>query len=138
MIRQFVLYETASGRIIQSGTDCAPELLGTSETSVLLDQVAQVEGFYVDDGQIIQKPQKPSQYHKFNYGTKQWEPDLDVAWGQVRIQRQQLLQASDWSTLPDVPLTAEQKAQWVAYRQALRDITNQTDPLNIVWPVAPT
>ena len=26
---------------------------------------------------------------------------------------------------------------WLDYRQALRDITNQADPMNIAWPVAP-
>lgn len=60
------------------------------------------------------------------------------AWSQVRNQRQQLLQASDWTTLSDVPLTIEQKAQWATYRQALRDVTNQPGPLNIVWPVPPS
>ncbi|MGG4054103.1 phage tail assembly chaperone [Delftia tsuruhatensis] len=28
-------------------------------------------------------------------------------------------------------------APWLAYRQALRDITDQPDPLAIVWPTAP-
>jgi hypothetical protein len=26
---------------------------------------------------------------------------------------------------------------WVAYRAALRDVTKQSDPFNIVWPVMP-
>lgn len=60
------------------------------------------------------------------------------AWASVRNERQQLLQASDWSILPDVPLNPSQKSQWAAYRQSLRDVTNQPDPLNIVWPVPPS
>lgn len=40
-----------------------------------------------------------------------------------------LLRASDWSQLPDVPLTAEQKEAWAVYRQELRDASNQEG-----WP----
>jgi hypothetical protein len=53
----------------------------------------------------------------------------------VRVQRDALLKASDWTQLPDVPLTT--KEAWATYRQALRDITSQHDPFNIIWPVAP-
>lgn len=37
--------------------------------------------------------------------------------------------------LPDSP--KYQDEQWLIYRQALRDITNQVDPDNIIWPVKP-
>ena len=54
----------------------------------------------------------------------------------ARSQRDLLLTATDWTQLPDVPLTT--KADWAAYRQALRDITNQAGfPGSITWPVAP-
>jgi hypothetical protein len=33
----------------------------------------------------------------------------------------------------DVVMTPE----WIAYRQALRDITDQQDPFNIIWPIKP-
>lgn len=39
----------------------------------------------------------------------------------VTAERDEKLQASDWTQLPDVPLTAEQKAAWVSYRQELRN-----------------
>jgi len=53
----------------------------------------------------------------------------------IRNKRDQLLIASDWTQLPDVPLTT--KAAWAIYRQALRDITSQPDPFNITWPTPP-
>jgi hypothetical protein len=62
---------------------------------------------------------------------------LSEQWQFVREQRDSRLQSCDWTQLPDVPLTQEQKAEWVSYRQALRDVTNQPNPFNIVWPVAP-
>lgn len=39
-----------------------------------------------------------------------------------RAQRDALLAASDWTqTAPDAPLTDEQRKEWAAYRQHLRD-----------------
>ena len=55
----------------------------------------------------------------------------------VRTIRKPLLSDSDWTQLPDAPLTAEQKAAWAKYRQDLRDVTDQVDLNNIVWPTPP-
>jgi hypothetical protein len=58
-------------------------------------------------------------------------------WVAVRAQRNHRLIACDWTQLPDAPLTDAKAANWGSYRQALRDITNQSDPFNIEWPVSP-
>lgn len=59
---------------------------------------------------------------------------VEVALGQRNL----LLVVSDWTQLADVPLTPEQKAEWAAYRQQLRDITDQPGfPENINWPIKP-
>lgn len=55
-------------------------------------------------------------------------------WSQVRIERNVKLTESDWTQLPDAPVDA---AAWAEYRQALRDVTDQTDPFDITWPTAP-
>ena len=56
----------------------------------------------------------------------------------IRIKRQPLLRQSDWTQGSDAPLTAEQKAAWATYRQALRDVTAQAGfPLNVIWPTKP-
>jgi len=39
----------------------------------------------------------------------------------MRQIRDNLLAASDWTQMPDAPLTDEQRAAWATYRQALRD-----------------
>ena len=54
-------------------------------------------------------------------------------------QRISFLVNSDWTQLADVPLSAEKKAEWATYRQALRDLTDQPGfPENINWPVEPS
>jgi hypothetical protein len=66
-------------------------------------------------------------------------PDVDAAWDGVRKERDALLRDSDWTQLPDVPLTAEQRDAWAIYRQSLRDITTQTEsPWEVKWPAPPS
>jgi hypothetical protein len=54
---------------------------------------------------------------------------------EVRQIRNELLGECDWTQLTDIP--AETKNLWQNYRQELRDITNQSNPFNIIWPVRP-
>ena len=56
---------------------------------------------------------------------------------EVRADRDQRLAACDWTQLPDAPLSNTETADWGSYRQALRDITTQSDPFNIQWPTPP-
>ena len=55
------------------------------------------------------------------------------AWVIVRRMRNNELTATDWTQMPDSPLTTAKKAEWAVYRQALRDITTQENPREIVW-----
>jgi hypothetical protein len=58
----------------------------------------------------------------------------DLAWEHAK----KLLAESDWSVLPDVPMTVGEKSAWIAYRKALREIRLQARfPDNIQWPKAP-
>lgn len=65
------------------------------------------------------------------------EQNTQSLWAKVRAQRNQLLSESDWTQLPDVPLTENVRQQWVTYREQLRNITDQIDPNHIVWPTPP-
>lgn len=89
-------------------------------------------------GAVVPLPPKLNQYCVFDYGTLQWvdQRTPEIQWDIVRADRNQRLQACDWTQLADI--AAETKALWEPYRQALRDVTNQPDPFNIVWPTPPT
>jgi len=53
----------------------------------------------------------------------------------VRAERYGYLAGSDWTQVADAPVD---KAAWATYRQALRDVTQQTGfPWDVQWPVAP-
>jgi len=64
-------------------------------------------------------------------------PTDDEKWLQIKASRDSLLAQSDWTQLGDSPLTTAKKNEWKAYRQALRDMTENIDVNNVVWPVAP-
>lgn len=54
---------------------------------------------------------------------------------EIRIKRNRFLFESDWTDLPNAPLSDQEKEEWRLYRQALRDITDQIDfPYLINWP----
>jgi hypothetical protein len=61
----------------------------------------------------------------------------DAQWAGVRVERDKLLYECDWTQASDVALASSKVIEWQTYRQQLRDITTQSDPLNITWPTKP-
>ena len=58
---------------------------------------------------------------------------------QYRVRRDALLAASDWTQLPDAPLSEEARLVWATYRQALRDVPQQDGfPRTVSMPTPPT
>jgi len=75
-----------------------------------------------------------------NYIVSDLGPDasaekVHAQWIAIRAERNKLLADCDWTQLPDASADA---AAWAVYRQALRDVTDQANPFNIVWPVSPS
>lgn len=81
-----------------------------------------------------------------NYGTIKGTNEHGLY--ELRMWRDRLLAESDWTQMPDSPLTDSQKTQWATYRQSLRDMTDtySTVPLTdkgvmdetqITWPTKP-
>ena len=60
---------------------------------------------------------------------------IENQWFIIRETRNELLVECDWTQLADV--SNETKSIWSEYRQSLRDITSQTNPFSITWPVKP-
>ena len=101
--------------------------------------------FYVIWEVVNQRPIDPEKYYDFlNYAgdlpvvdITPPDPTTEELWGKIRQDRNGLLAQCDWTQLQDVPLSDEQKTAWQAYRQALRDVAEQVDPTNILWPTVP-
>lgn len=57
---------------------------------------------------------------------------------EVREQRDHLLKDSDWTQMPDSPLSESEKESWKTYRQELRDVPQQRGfPEYVDWPEEP-
>tara|TARA_R110000822_G_scaffold256281_1_gene382120 strand:+ start:37 stop:486 length:450 start_codon:yes stop_codon:yes gene_type:complete len=56
-------------------------------------------------------------------------------WLAIRGERNYKLKQSDWRGMSDAPTMSD---AWTDYRQALRDVTSQSDPKKITWPSEPS
>lgn len=111
------------------------EIPKNGEDGYYIDQV------YYDHDLKDWQPKPPCPGVEFyRWIDKSWKFMPDLFFAKVRAVRDEKIAASDWTVLPDVDLTDEQKAAWQVYRQALRDITEgltATTLEEIVWPTPP-
>lgn len=129
----FTVYKE-SGEVLRTGSCQEDDLAIQAQDGEFV-----VEGHYPDDqyywdGEFKSIPNKPSENHIFDYQSKTWVINEDMAWGLIRAQRNALLNQSDWTQLGDIPEAT--KAAWTDYRQQLRDITNSTLD-EVVFPDPP-
>ena len=67
------------------------------------------------------------------------QESIESKWREVRRIRDTLIQLTDYTQMPDSPLSTEKKAEFADYRQALRDIPqNVGNPDDVAWPTKPT
>lgn len=63
------------------------------------------------------------------------QPTTEQLAAEIRLKRNSLLAASDWTQVLDAPVD---QITWATYRQILRDITAQSGfPTNVTWPIKP-
>jgi len=87
--------------------------------------------FVVSNGRLYEdtppsETQIKEAYEKYKIEKFKALADLKVA--KIKPKRDQLLVDSDWTQLPDSPLTEEKKNEWRVYRQALRDYPANLTP----------
>jgi len=139
-MKNFCFYRK-DGKIISAGqcvdADFDKQNLGDEFEKLELDfPMSNVDVYYIADGAVLHMPEKPTEFHEFDYSARCWKPSQSKAVFFTKRKRQYLLQQSDWTQLSDI--SAETKALWEPYRQALRDITDQPGyPYDIVWPTPP-
>jgi len=126
---KFTLYDKSTGRItgLLSIPDAMPQLLDmnlTEQTGAVKGE-ANPETHMVVDGAFVPLP--------VSILEAEARAKAEV---EVKQSRNAMLIASDWTQVPDAPVD---KAAWAAYRQALRDIPDQSGfPFDVIWPTPPT
>ncbi len=99
----YTKYITATGVIIGSGsTNVALSDIPLESNQSVIQGVYEVEKYKIISGSAV-------------------EQSIDF-WNAVRIERNTLLTESDWTQMPDSPLTDSKKIAWSTYRQSLRDL----------------
>ena len=146
MNKYFTIYN-AQGQILRAGS-CPEEAVSlqadAAKGEFLIEQRSNPETDSVDvvtkqvvvGGRVL-PPTKPGDSYTFDEATNTWTFSPELAWASIRAQRDKLLAATDWMVIKALEAGTTIDPAWATYRQALRDITLQTDPQAIVWPTAP-
>lgn len=81
---------------------------------------------------------KPGEFYVWASG--EWSVDDTRLQDEIRRERNRKLALSDWTQVPDSPLSDSDKTAWANHRQALRDfpeVNTATTWEDIVWPTQP-
>jgi len=119
----FTIYKTATGVIESCGsTNVGIEIMNLESGQSIIEGIYEVEKYKIISGSAV-------------------EQDIDF-WNAIRIKRDVLLSESDWTQTADSPLTDSKKAEWVTYRQALRDVPSSNSSAGtidaVTFPTVPS
>lgn len=136
----FIVY-LDNGKIVRGGTcqEVAVELQA-GQGEYVLESDADVNANFVVDGVVTPLPVKPDGDYEFDYLTKQWVFNTELATSKAISLRNKLLADGPDRINPIwfSAMTTEQQQAWADYRQALLDITDQSGfPMMIDWPARP-
>lgn len=99
-----------------------------------------------ETGEATERPLTPEEIEAAEEAAAEAAAQAEAqAWTALRDTRDATLTATDWLMNPPSDLPGKHnsdinahKQEWIAYRQALRDMpTTTTDPFNPQWPVPP-
>jgi len=111
------------------------ETLTDSQTVIESDFMVDPDKHYWDGQSVCQKPDLPGPEFFWNEESLSYEYDIVSGFFFLRRERNAKLDETDWTQMPDTPVD---QAAWATYRQALRDLPENTDdPRNVVWPSPP-
>lgn len=130
-----------NGKILRSGVcqDEAFEAQANEPGEVVVEGNYSMFEYYFKNNEFQKIPPKPSKLHVWDENECIWKATKPYTLEQVRTIRNAKLRTSDWTDTVSAQtrLSAEELQAWQNYRQALRDITNNLDLDNVVWPVPP-
>ena len=129
-----------SGKIVEirggNIEGCTLDIEEDNRPGLITEETVDFDTHYVADGTLREIPAQPSNEHVFDYAARKWVhdpgPAHEKAMFELRVRRNQALEACDWTQIPDSPLEATAKNDWRTYRQQLRDLpSNYPDVTSI-------
>lgn len=143
-MNKYIIYNKNTGQICRIKIGSKP-ILSEDESFIISSESH--AGKYIDSGELVDIPIRPSINHTFDYKSKEWvsiKSNDDMAQEMliaIKMQRNSLLRDTDWTQMPDAPLTEQQRTAWAIYRQSLRDVPqnnlNAESIDDIIWPTKP-
>jgi len=128
-----ILYDSTTGHIHYPGLTTNPRML--QKTLSRDSNLAYIEGHVAPNKYQVNVSVDP-------HVIEEKPPVTIFVPGWIRDKRHNKLKATDWAVGSDSPLSDSKKAEWQAYRQALRDMPNtyssETNIDNVVWPTEPS
>ena len=131
-MKHYIVYD-ASGLILRTGV-CAEQDFNfqANNDELVMEGAANDSTQMIIDGVVCDK-QEPEELTDEELNT--------LLQPEVRSKRNAKLTRSDWTQFFDSPLSDSKKAEWSAYRKALRDIpqtySDATSLDDIIWPTKP-
>jgi len=128
-MKPFIVY-TQDGTILRTGS-CPDAMFDLQKNAdeLIMEGVADDASDMIKDGKIVQKP-APSDTVK-----------NDAAILELRLRRDLMLADTDWTQLPDSPLSDSAKNEWQEYREKLRNLPSENEDIldidDVSFPTPP-
>lgn len=128
---KYILYSKTTGRIEQNigltDNSKAKMLAANSDLGMIVGEVQDLDAFVINTDTLAIED----------------APAVVInVQAHIRELRETRLKICDWTVGVDSPLSDSKKAEWVTYRQALRDMPNtyssENDIDNVIWPTRPS
>jgi hypothetical protein len=125
-MKYYAIFDTEGNRL----TTYVDEIHGDNIPKEAIEITAEEQNLYCTNEYIRDENGRPKKKPVY-------VPTNEELLSQIRAKRNQLLSECDWTQLPDISLTEEQKTSWKQYRQALRDMPTTCDVQNPIYPTKP-
>ena len=124
MMYQYSRYNLETGRFTGEGSNSDQANVTAKDGEGLIEGHYDHDTQMVSEGAVVDIPADTLE-----------QEQIAKAWSDLTLNRNELLQSSDWTQVSDAPVD---HAAWATYRQELRDLPENTeDPRNPVWPTRP-
>ena len=128
-MKSFIVY-AQDGTILRTGS-CPDAMFDLQKDAdeLIMEGVANDASKIIQDGKIVEKP-APSDTLK-----------NDAAILELRLRRDLILASTDWTQLPDSPLSDSAKNEWQEYREKLRNLPSENQDIldidDVSFPAPP-
>ena len=131
MKNYITIYDTSTGIILRNVSGVGDITNNVKSGESYIEGIYSTDKFIVVDGVAVAKSSEVI--------TQQNKTQAII---DLRSYRDVMLNSSDWTQIPDSPLSDAKKQEWQTYRQALRDLpTAYTDIESVdevTWPTTPS